>query len=332
MLIEIASALAEFAKADIERDESLRTLAECLSGDPRHRSLKGLIISDLVEISSDKFLPEIRQAFEKNLVDVSIDGDLEALEISLGLRETRSTPQPQWSDREEELAAKSRAERLGLPPKDGDHAGTLAYFLRLYESPTSARSLAELDGLLLGSIVAPTLVMPSAYLSAIWDTQNPDAGPEWESQREAQRFFDSIMHWHNKILNGLDDGSYHPPLKPRSMLDEPTVEEADWARGILKGVISWHESAEEPSDTHKAFAACAFHLTNPSADAPAEELIQVGHIIEGARRAHDVNQSGGPPSHSLPSFGSVERAEPKIGRNEPCLCGSGKKYKRCCMN
>ena len=26
------------------------------------------------------------------------------------------------------------------------------------------------------------------------------------------------------------------------------------------------------------------------------------------------------------------RTEPKIGRNEPCPCGSGKKYKKCCMN
>lgn len=24
------------------------------------------------------------------------------------------------------------------------------------------------------------------------------------------------------------------------------------------------------------------------------------------------------------------RTEPKIGRNEPCPCGSGKKYKKCC--
>ncbi|MEN6337415.1 MAG: SEC-C metal-binding domain-containing protein [Phycisphaerales bacterium] len=23
-------------------------------------------------------------------------------------------------------------------------------------------------------------------------------------------------------------------------------------------------------------------------------------------------------------------ASPKIGRNEPCPCGSGKKYKKCC--
>jgi uncharacterized protein len=25
------------------------------------------------------------------------------------------------------------------------------------------------------------------------------------------------------------------------------------------------------------------------------------------------------------------RSQPKIGRNEPCPCGSGKKYKQCCM-
>ena len=26
------------------------------------------------------------------------------------------------------------------------------------------------------------------------------------------------------------------------------------------------------------------------------------------------------------------RTEPKIGRNDPCPCGSGKKYKKCCLN
>jgi len=24
------------------------------------------------------------------------------------------------------------------------------------------------------------------------------------------------------------------------------------------------------------------------------------------------------------------RAEPKVGRNDPCVCGSGKKFKKCC--
>jgi len=26
----------------------------------------------------------------------------------------------------------------------------------------------------------------------------------------------------------------------------------------------------------------------------------------------------------------VKRSLPKVGRNEPCPCGSGKKYKNCC--
>ncbi len=27
---------------------------------------------------------------------------------------------------------------------------------------------------------------------------------------------------------------------------------------------------------------------------------------------------------------AVQRTEPKVGRNDPCPCGSGKKYKKCC--
>jgi preprotein translocase subunit SecA len=26
----------------------------------------------------------------------------------------------------------------------------------------------------------------------------------------------------------------------------------------------------------------------------------------------------------------IRRSEPKVGRNDPCPCGSGKKYKKCC--
>jgi preprotein translocase subunit SecA len=39
---------------------------------------------------------------------------------------------------------------------------------------------------------------------------------------------------------------------------------------------------------------------------------------------------------NLPDLAEVEltpaplRAGPKVGRNDPCPCGSGKKYKNCC--
>ena len=28
---------------------------------------------------------------------------------------------------------------------------------------------------------------------------------------------------------------------------------------------------------------------------------------------------------------SIKRSTPKVGRNDPCPCGSGKKYKKCCL-
>jgi SEC-C motif-containing protein len=36
--------------------------------------------------------------------------------------------------------------------------------------------------------------------------------------------------------------------------------------------------------------------------------------------------------HSVahPERTPVQRTQPKVGRNEPCPCGSGKKYKKCC--
>jgi len=40
------------------------------------------------------------------------------------------------------------------------------------------------------------------------------------------------------------------------------------------------------------------------------------------------------PKGSSPHFGfePYQRETPKVGRNDPCPCGSGKKYKKCCLN
>ena len=39
----------------------------------------------------------------------------------------------------------------------------------------------------------------------------------------------------------------------------------------------------------------------------------------------------GLPEFDYPQQETVVRSEPKVGRNEPCPCGSGKKYKKCCL-
>ena len=46
--------------------------------------------------------------------------------------------------------------------------------------------------------------------------------------------------------------------------------------------------------------------------------------------AHKAELEKSPPEDSKPQ--TVVRQSAKIGRNDPCPCGSGKKYKKCCLN
>jgi hypothetical protein len=56
----------------------------------------------------------------------------------------------------------------------------------------------------------------------------------------------------------------------------------------------------------------------------------IGEMQDWACFKDDAEEEvGGPAPWELPAIPYV-RPEPKIGRNEPCSCGSGKKYKKCC--
>lgn len=43
-----------------------------------------------------------------------------------------------------------------------------------------------------------------------------------------------------------------------------------------------------------------------------------------------VHEDGKGHHHHHAPIAPMVREEPKIGRNDPCVCGSGKKYKKCC--
>lgn len=44
-----------------------------------------------------------------------------------------------------------------------------------------------------------------------------------------------------------------------------------------------------------------------------------------------VIEPGKPAPRTITGTRASIRTEPKIQRNEPCLCGSGKKFKHCCI-
>lgn len=51
---------------------------------------------------------------------------------------------------------------------------------------------------------------------------------------------------------------------------------------------------------------------------------------EDPKTHHDDHEEKTEFEH--PPLTPIVRDEPKVGRNEPCPCGSGKKYKKCCAN
>ncbi|MBE0565935.1 MAG: SEC-C domain-containing protein, partial [Krumholzibacteria bacterium] len=51
----------------------------------------------------------------------------------------------------------------------------------------------------------------------------------------------------------------------------------------------------------------------------------------GCRRRRPRGAASAGASRPAPAAARpVQREEPKVGRNDPCPCGSGKKYKKCC--
>jgi len=69
-----------------------------------------------------------------------------------------------------------------------------------------------------------------------------------------------------------------------------------------------------------------------------KKLNRASRVQKGSRfsAAKGKESTSAPESSGKSSEASSEQATPfhaeaKVGRNEPCPCGSGKKYKKCCL-
>ena len=66
-------------------------------------------------------------------------------------------------------------------------------------------------------------------------------------------------------------------------------------------------------------------LEGPSDESPAAGILAAALADSGAEAG-----SSPAPARPAPVGVPVRRSAPKVGRNDPCPCGSGKKYKKCC--
>jgi hypothetical protein len=92
------SALREIAQRyPGSRDDCVAILARCLAPRPDPDiTVNGFAVSALIELKAVEAIADIRDAFGRGDVDISIAGDIEDVEIELGLREERETPRPRY--------------------------------------------------------------------------------------------------------------------------------------------------------------------------------------------------------------------------------------------
>jgi preprotein translocase subunit SecA len=73
---------------------------------------------------------------------------------------------------------------------------------------------------------------------------------------------------------------------------------------------------------------------SPPSEKPANEWYAEHVLLSGADDEEDEypdDEYEDYDAEPLAPSDTVIREERKIGRNDPCPCGSGKKYKKCCL-
>jgi uncharacterized protein len=107
----------------------------------------------------------------------------------------------------------------------------------------------------------------------------------------------------------------------------------DWVAGFMDGVaLRFHgwQALLKSKKYRNYFAPIAVHLTDAQGNSPLkpEESENVKALIEQAAELIPaaVRSIDRFFKQTRPSF----EGGTKVGRNDPCVCGSGKKFKKCC--
>jgi uncharacterized protein len=202
--------------------------------------------------------------------------------------------------------------------------------------------LEELDGLVAGVLVCPEMIPPSEWLSVVWGQTADEAAPVFDTADHLNKVLTLVMAHYNDVAKRLFE-------KPESYAPYFAIDDRNgdvlwelWIEGFEKAVklrpAAWRPLLDANVETAKAMSglltladvarrdARFSKLEYDALESTAHELIGpfVLTLNEWRVENHDPGKgiSVTPPTQSN-SFG-------KVGRNDPCPCGSGKKYKKCC--
>ena len=201
-------------------------------------------------------------------------------------------------------------------------------------------TLEMLDGFLHALAIGPVTVMPSQWLPQVWGQDDGAMMPPADSLDEMNHWLGLVMRHFNSIVWGFEQ---RPPVVMPCWAtvrygDGEEFEDAEmWAYGFTEGVklsqAAW-QTLLDHSDGKRwyrpigllgagDFSADQDELTRT----PAQRAALAAQIEESLVHMHAFWL---PLRQAVGERQQAQRMSTKVGRNEPCPCGSGKKFKKCC--
>jgi uncharacterized protein len=225
--------------------------------------------------------------------------------------------------------------------------------LQATPEPLTPVDVVMLDGFLCGVLVQPVLLEPAVWLPFVFDFDGQplpdDVDAAWKERvtslvlRRQAALNHALVEdgWFNPLVLEFDEEHPREPVPegetdPMAGLSEVSQPLMPWVAGFQHAALCFPDLSEMPDDAVMAALARLYrHLPtetdeerevvavldreHPLAtldDAIEELVVTVADLADLTRdQRFKVEQ--------------VRRDTPKVGRNDPCPCGSGKKYKQC---
>ena len=203
--------------------------------------------------------------------------------------------------------------------------------------------LSEFDGFCAGLIVCPEMIPPSEWLPSVWGS---DRAPDFDTKASYQDALHLIMGHYNEVARSL----MPPEIEYGPVLDQDTRTKdilwEMWVTGFEQAMRlrmdAWEKiikSADEEAGSSVTMMLALHEIANGESDLPQnsiEELtaqatdLIVDLVIALNRwtKGYDVPEPA--LSFAAANAPTAPIRGKKVGRNDPCPCGSGRKYKRCC--
>ena len=211
----------------------------------------------------------------------------------------------------------------------------LQEFLLSGMTPDKTMDIEALDGFLTAVVIGPDTVMPSEWLRVVW---NGSEGPEYESMEQANRILGLIMRHMNSIANTLMNrpDRYEPIILNWEKEEDYWLMGMPWAIGFFKGMDlrreNWKEltADEEYGEMVMPIMTLLARPDDPEygeiVNSAAKRKRFVDMLPDAVMDIHEFWLER--REHFAPAPAIAKERKP--GRNEPCPCGSGKKFKKCC--